>query len=346
MLQGWHWRDARSINVNGQLTIRDSPRGLYAGTTNNAVISRMAEDSEEAKQEIHRVYRALETVREGVSLLNDDGEFIHVNEAYADIFQYDPDEMVGVHWETLGIEENPERFYEEIFPELMDEGQWNGTTRCVRSDGTTFRANHSLTYTDDGEIICVLNDLSEQGKRIQNLRDVQAQLEATTTTPSIGVWRWDIAENQVVADIALARLFGVDTDVAHRGASPETFMACIHDDDRKRVEETIADAVRSGNDFQTEFRIHEGGDGDTRWIMAHGKVDTNDGETTQVHGAISDSTAQKEVTEELRWTEEKLQLALEAGELGAWELDLRTEESPTRIPQHDKIFGYEPPLEE
>ncbi|WP_255192379.1 PAS domain-containing protein [Natronobeatus ordinarius] len=50
--------------------------------------------------------------------------------------------------------------------------------------------------------------------------------------------------------------------------------------------------------------------------------------------------------EELRESEERLRLALEAGEMGTWELDLQTEDSPVRSPRHDRIFGYEEPLED
>ncbi|SEH16262.1 PAS domain S-box-containing protein [Natronorubrum sediminis] len=49
---------------------------------------------------------------------------------------------------------------------------------------------------------------------------------------------------------------------------------------------------------------------------------------------------------EVRDSEERLQLALEAGEMGTWELDLQTEESAVRSPQHDRVFGYESPVEE
>jgi PAS domain S-box-containing protein len=48
----------------------------------------------------------------------------------------------------------------------------------------------------------------------------------------------------------------------------------------------------------------------------------------------------------IRENEERLRLALEAGEMGTWELDLQTEDSPVRSPQHDRIFGYEEPLDD
>ncbi|MCU4740563.1 PAS domain S-box protein [Natronoglomus mannanivorans] len=53
-----------------------------------------------------------------------------------------------------------------------------------------------------------------------------------------------------------------------------------------------------------------------------------------------------EMIRELQQSEERLRLALEASEMGTWELDLQTEESPVRSPQHDRIFGYEEPLED
>ncbi|RQG93271.1 PAS domain S-box protein [Natrarchaeobius halalkaliphilus] len=52
-----------------------------------------------------------------------------------------------------------------------------------------------------------------------------------------------------------------------------------------------------------------------------------------------------ELLRELRESEQRLQLALEASEMGTWELDLQTRESPARSPRHDRIFGYEEPLE-
>ncbi|WP_254762750.1 PAS domain S-box protein [Natrinema marinum] len=57
-------------------------------------------------------------------------------------------------------------------------------------------------------------------------------------------------------------------------------------------------------------------------------------------------TERKERERELRESEKRLRLALEAGEMGTWELDLQTRDSSVRSPQHDRIFGYDDPLDE
>jgi PAS domain S-box-containing protein len=65
--------------------------------------------------------------------------------------------------------------------------------------------------------------------------------------------------------------------------------------------------------------------------------------------AVEREKRERELTEtltELQESEERLRLALEAGEMGVWELDVQTEDSPNRSPEHDRIFGYEEPLDE
>jgi PAS domain S-box-containing protein len=50
--------------------------------------------------------------------------------------------------------------------------------------------------------------------------------------------------------------------------------------------------------------------------------------------------ARRRSDEALRSADARLRLALEAAELGDWELDLRTQHSPKRSLRHDRIFGY------
>jgi two-component system, chemotaxis family, sensor kinase Cph1 len=50
-----------------------------------------------------------------------------------------------------------------------------------------------------------------------------------------------------------------------------------------------------------------------------------------------------QLIEELSAERARLRLALEAAELGDWELDLRTRSSPSRSLRHDRIFGYQEP---
>lgn len=121
-----------------------------------------------AQQEIKRGYTALETAQEGISLLNEDGEFTYVNEEYANIYGYDPEELVGEHWEILYPEGEAGEVEENILPIVDEEGHWTGNTTGRRSDGSTFPEQHSLAKAGDG-LACVVRDVSERKRRERRL---------------------------------------------------------------------------------------------------------------------------------------------------------------------------------
>ncbi|MFB6221252.1 MAG: PAS domain S-box protein [Halolamina sp.] len=133
-------------------------------------IARDITERKRREREHDRVMQALEASREGIALLDENGVFSYVNDAYAETFGYDPEQMVGEHWDALGIEANPDQFYDEVLPHIAEEGQWTGTTTCVRRDDSQFQAEHSLTNTDDDELICIVRDVSDRLERERALQ--------------------------------------------------------------------------------------------------------------------------------------------------------------------------------
>ena len=51
-------------------------------------------------------------------------------------------------------------------------------------------------------------------------------------------------------------------------------------------------------------------------------------------------TARKQAAAARRESEERLRVAIEAADLGVWELDLKTDTAPKRSLRHDQMFGY------
>ena len=278
------------------------------------------------EQEHRRIVRALEAAREGISLLDENGEFIYVNDAYAETFRYEPEEMIGEHWDDLGIEANPSRFYDDILPRLAEEGQWSGTTTCMRSDGTTFLSQHSLTQTDDGELICLVRDITEQRERERNLRQVRTQLDVATEAASVGLWTWDVRENVVTADEYLAESYGMDPETAADGAPMEEFQASIHEDDRERTWELLERAVEETGEFEAEYRVRDA-NGDVMWVVARGEVVyDDDGEPVRLNGAVSDITELKRRERQLEESERRYRTLAENfpnGAVGVYDDELR-----------------------
>ncbi|MDZ7688337.1 MAG: PAS domain S-box protein [Halobacteriales archaeon] len=138
------------------------------GTDQYAVLANRVENATRryhAEKEMRRGFRAIETAREGIAFLDEDGRFVYVNRAYADVYGYDRDEMVGEHWEMLYPEEDVETVYDEILPAVPDKGRWTGESTHLRKDGTRLVVDHALAYTDEETLVCLIRDITEEKKR-------------------------------------------------------------------------------------------------------------------------------------------------------------------------------------
>lgn len=124
----------------------------------NAVARRRAEE------QVERSFEALETAREGVSILDADGYFRYVNEAYATIVGYDRTTLLGEHWELLYPDGDVDHVHEEILPAIPADGRWSGETVYVRGDGDRILVDHAIARTADDGLVCLLTDLSNDDR--------------------------------------------------------------------------------------------------------------------------------------------------------------------------------------
>ncbi|MGB9966259.1 PAS domain S-box protein [Halobacterium hubeiense] len=152
-----------------------------AGTDQYTVLAnriRNAVDRVRAQAEQQRQLDAIETAREGISILNEDRRFVYVNQAYANLYGYDSDDLIGESWELLYRDEDTEEIRTEILPTVDSEGYWRGETIGVRAGGETFIENHALALTDNDELVCTVRDATTEIKQARELKEAQARLEA------------------------------------------------------------------------------------------------------------------------------------------------------------------------
>ncbi len=144
---------------------------------------------------------------------------------------------------------------------------------------------------------------------------------ALTAANGVGTWDWDIPADLVYANERFAEAYGVGTAEATAGVPISRFLAGIHPEDRPRVGEEIASALRSGEEYVSDYRLLDG-NGTVRWITARGRCQLDPaGNPLRFPGVTVDITERKAVEENLRRSEERLQFAIDAADLGAWLYD-------------------------
>lgn len=135
-------------------------------------------DRARSEQREKRLVEAVETAREGIGILDEDGYHISANQAYADMYQMTPDSLIGTHWTKIYPQEQIESVRTEISPTIEAIGYWHGRTTGLRSDGTTFAQDCALSTTAEGMTIRTVRDASDQIESEEQLSRYQAFMRA------------------------------------------------------------------------------------------------------------------------------------------------------------------------
>jgi PAS domain S-box-containing protein len=135
-----------------------------------------------------RQLNAIEAAREGIAILDEDGEFIYVNEAYTELYDYDRDELLGEHWRLVYPDDEEAFGAEVVLPTVDDTGSWHGESMGRRADGSTFVEEHTVAATEEGELVCTVRDISDRKQReraLAALHDAATDLEAAESEAAV-----------------------------------------------------------------------------------------------------------------------------------------------------------------
>ena len=194
-------------------------------------------------------------------------------------------------------------------------------------------------------LVSVGRDVTALRRAEQRLESTQARLNlALGASSMLGIWDWEVSVDRVFADENLARMYGISQVGIDEGMPLETFILAIHSQDRARVKAAFNDAIAKHVEFEEEFRTFSS-EVIERWVSGRGRCYYDvEGKPEHFAGILIDITARKRAEDAATRNAERLRLALQAGQLGDWELDVGTGIGVTS-PQHDAIFGYEGPAE-
>ena len=143
------------------------------------------------------------------------------------------------------------------------------------------------------EILTVQIAISLENARLyQGLENSQEQLNLALKSAQIGVWSWDIANDQFDWDEQTYQLFGLTPETFV--ATSEAILARLHPDDRGLLAQSLSRAINEGVEHDLEYRIIWN-DGSIRYLACRGKAFFNEaGKATHMSGVVLDITDRKQ----------------------------------------------------
>lgn len=137
-------------------------------------------DRYKAELKLKRQLAAIEAAVDGIAILQD-GHYMYLNSSHVTMFGYgSAAELLGQSWRILYSEAELARFDREVFPVLQAQGSWTGEAIATRKDGSTFPEQLSLTFSEDGLLICVCQDITDRRAAEAELQRTNAELERAT----------------------------------------------------------------------------------------------------------------------------------------------------------------------
>lgn len=181
-----------------------------------------------------------------------------------------------------------------------------GSTKQIISKG-------QIKKDSNGKILgCIgtAQDITEQKKSEQALKESELRLSLATKAGGVGVWDWDIVNNILTWDDQMFTLYGVKRDQFSNAY--EAWYKGVYEPDREWSNTESELAINGDKEFNTEFRIQTP-NGDIRNIRALATVLRNkEGKPIRMIGTNWDITKEKEILRQIEVAKEQAEAANKA----------------------------------
>ena len=199
--------------------------------------------------------------------------------------------------------------------------QADGSVRWVYTRGRAYLDPEGQPSRNTGVIIDITERKAVEAALVAARQDLDLAAQAA------GLGRWDHKPHlgQRFWDERARGMFGLSLDET---PATETFEKLVHPDDLSMVRARVAAAMDPAGTggIHMEYRIHRHGDGALRWIETFGRAFFENGQCVRFVGVASDITERRASIDRLLSQEETLRLAVDAADVGTWDMNVDTGE--------------------
>jgi PAS domain S-box-containing protein len=263
--------------------------------------------AEEARLEAAERFRAIVSqALVGVAQVDLQGRFTYVNDQFAEIVGYTPEELLGLSMQEITHPEDLPRNLPSFRETAAGGSPFIIEKRYVRKDGSYVWVNNTVGPLLDADgnpfgVLAVVLDVTERRGQEEALRENEMRLRLALEAAALGAIEIDLESGASHRSQRYNQIFG------YEGAAPvwtrELLLQHILPEDR----EAVASAYQQARDTRSRWhficRIRRT-DGAVRWIEAQGApLPDPRGGTPRMIGLVADVTERREQEEALRASE-------------------------------------------
>jgi len=260
----------------------------------------------EAPRDSEARFRAIfENAAVGIARVAPDGRWLEVNQRLCDIIGYNREELMTKTFADITHQDDLEQDLGALRRMLAGEVEtYFREKRYYRKDGSVVWVNLtvSLVRKPDGApdyFISLIEDISARKLAEEKLREREERLSLASWASGLGVFEWDVrADRAVWENERMYEIFG-HTHADGALSKAQLIERYVHPDDADAFEQALAEGMKSGRPFHSDFRIYRK-DGALRWLELAGDFElARDGAPIRMIGMLADITERKQVEEEI-----------------------------------------------
>lgn len=261
-----------------------------------------------AEEKLLKLSHAVEQSPVSIIITDKKGKMEYANSKVEEITGYNIDEMIGKNPSIFKSGETTLADYRNLWSTITSGLAWFGEFHNKKKNGELFWEYSSISpiKNEKGEIthyIAVKEDITKRKQAEEIINNITQRMSLATKAVGIGVWDWDLKNNELIWDDRMFELYGVKPE--EFGGVYEAWEKCLHPDDLINQRNEIQAAIAGERDFHSVFRIvHPGSQ--VRFIEARALViSTPDGIPERIVGLNWDVTENKLAEKELILAKER-----------------------------------------
>lgn len=285
------------IKISLNIKVHCPQKGYFVSIFENITEKKRAEEALRDRETF--LSGIINNIPDAYIRTNIDGFIIMVSPSASKIYGYSsPEEMIGINagklYKNLKDREN-------LFNCLSEHGRITDLTgEGLKKDGSSFwvSMNAQFIYDDNGNIQGTEGFIRDITKRIhaeEALIESDAELKLALDAANAGAWEWNLKTNDNKWSDDLWRLYGLSPYSVK--PSYESWRMTVNEDDIKRIEPEVIQAVHEAKELNIEWRVRNG----ERWLMSRGRpIFDSSGNVVKYIGIVIDITTRKQMEEQIK----------------------------------------------
>jgi PAS domain S-box-containing protein len=237
--------DGTSMWIEGDYSCLYDSNGKLIG---HFGIQRDISDRKQAEEDLARFSSALSHAMEGVSLIDPQGHYVQVNQAYANMVGYSPEAMIGMDWQRTVHPDDLENV-KLAYQHMLHEGKVDVEARGVRRDCSIFYKQLVMVTIFDSQQqmighYCFMKDISDRKQMEEALRESEQRLQSLLDNSTAVIYMKDMQGRYMMINHRYEELFHLDRNEVKGKTDQEIFPKEIADafqaNDRKVIAAGVA----------------------------------------------------------------------------------------------------------